>query len=352
LPDLRENDPEQDYHQYRRPVYIGSNYCGNYPGKILYKNPDPAARTRYFHYKLTGDRPNSQTKIISINTKRSIMPFTSTQIIITGLAGVATAVGVAVATIQSGAMKPSNPPLAESPASTRNQIAAVAANNPKSRQPEPLQAATQPAESPPSQSQPAKTPAVQPSLVAEVSGPKVGPVVVTPPNSGCKITQAVVSDPNPPLNVRSSPQVSDSQIVGKLNNNTFVSVAEEQNGWLRITDPPGWIAKNRTESSCSNVNQQINFLPGGDEAIVKGRIIGGGSHSYIIRAAKGQTLTVRNRKDVFPQIIAPGGKLLAGNPYEGNETEWTGKVPVTGNYTLQLDSNFRGYEYEFLVQVR
>ena len=175
---------------------------------------------------------------------------------------------------------------------------------------------------------------------------------MTPPNSGCKITQAVVSDPNPPLNVRLSPQLRDSQIVGKLNNNTFVSVAEEQNGWLRITDPPGWIAKNRTESSCSNVNQQINFLPGGDEAIVKGRIIGGGSHSYIIRAAKGQTMTVRNRKDVFPLIIAPGGKVLAGNPYEGNETEWTGKVPVTGNYTLQLDSNFRGYEYEFLVQVR
>ncbi|WP_445175809.1 SH3 domain-containing protein [Microcoleus sp.] len=259
------------------------------------------------------------------------MPFTSTQIIITGLAGVATAVGVAVATIQSGAMKQSNPPLAESPASTKNQIAAVAANNPESGQPEPLQAPTQP---------------------AEVSGPKVGPVVVTPPNSGCKITQAVVSDPNPPLNVRSSPQVRDSKIVGKLNNNTFVSVAEEQNGWLRITDPPGWIAKNRTESSCSKVNQQINFLPGGDEAIVKGRIIGGGSHSYIIRAAKGQTMTVRTRKDVFPQIIAPGGELLAGNPYEGNETEWTGKVPVTGNYTLQLDSNFRGYEYEFSVKLR
>ena len=174
------------------------------------------------------------------------MPFTSTQIIITGLAGVATAVGVAVATIQSGAMKQSNPPLAESPTSTKNQIAAVAANNPESGQSEPLQAPTQPAKSPQSQSQPAKTPAVQPSLVAEVSGPKVGPVVVTPPNSGCKITQAVVSDPNPPLNVRSSPQVRDSEIVGKLNNNTFVSVAEEQNGWLRITDPPGWIAKNRT----------------------------------------------------------------------------------------------------------
>ncbi|MEG4168211.1 MULTISPECIES: SH3 domain-containing protein [unclassified Microcoleus] len=280
------------------------------------------------------------------------MSFTKGQIITVSLAGMATAVGVAVATIQSGAMKQSNPPLAESPASTRNQIAGPT-NNPESRQPEPLQAQTQAAQSPKSEPQPAKTPALQSSLVAGVSGSKVEPVVVTPPNSGCKITQAVVSDPNPPLNVRSSPQVSGSQILGKLKNNTFVSVAEEQNGWLRITDPvPGWVAKRRTESSCSNVNQPINFLPGGDEAIVKGRIIGGGSHSYRIRARKGQTMTVRNRKDVFPQIITPRGKVLAGDPYQGNETEWTGKVPVTGNYTLQLDSNFRGYEYEFSVQVR
>lgn len=279
------------------------------------------------------------------------MSFTKRQIITVSLAGVATAVGVAVATIQSGAMKQSNPPLAESPTSTRNQIAGPT-NNPESRQPEPLQAQTQAAQSPKSEPQPAKTPALQSSLVAGVSPRKVEPVVVTPPNSGCKITQAVVSDPNPPLNVRSIPQVSGSQIVGKLKNNTFVSVAEEQNGWLRITDPPGWIAKNRTESSCSNVNQQINFLPGGEEAIVKGRIIGGGTHSYIIRAAKGQTMTVSNRKDVFPQIITPGGKLLAGDPYQGDETEWTGKVPVTGNYTLELGSNFRGYEYEFSVKLR
>ncbi|EGK90082.1 SH3 domain-containing protein [Microcoleus vaginatus PCC 9802] len=279
------------------------------------------------------------------------MSFTKGQIITVSLAGLATAVGVAVATIQSGAMKQSDLPLAESPASTRNQIAGPT-NNAESRPPKSLQAQTQAAESPKSPPQPAKTPAVQSSLVAGVSPPKVEPVVVTPLNSGCKISQAVVSDPNPPLNVRSIPQVRGSNIVGKLKNNTFVSVAEEQNGWLRITDPPGWIAKNRTESSCSNVNQQINFLPGGDEAIVKGRIIGGGSHSYRIRARKGQTMTVRNRQEVFPQIITPRGKLLAGDPYQGNETEWTGKVPVTGNYTLQLDSNFRGYEYEFSVELR
>ena len=280
------------------------------------------------------------------------MPFTSTQIIITGLAGLATAVGVAAATIQSGAIEQSNPPVAKSREAARNPIALVPTNNGESEQPEPLQATISPTASEESAPEPAKTSVVEAPLIAGVSKSKNEPVVVTPPNSGCRISMAVVNDPNPPLNVRSIPQVNGSKIVGKLKNNTFVSVAQEQNGWLRITEPPGWIAKNRTESSCPNVKQQINFLPGGDEAIVKGRIIGGGSHSYRIRAAKGQIMTVRNRKGVFPLILTQNGKSLTGDNYTGNETEWTGKMPVTGNYTFELNSNFRGFEYEFWVKVR
>ncbi len=265
------------------------------------------------------------------------MSLKTSQIIILSLAGLSTAIGVAWATIQSGSMKLSNPPLTESAVSDKKTISAVPTTSPQSQKFQP---------------QPAKNSPVESSLIPNISDQKVEPVFITPPDSGCKISMAVINDPNPPLNVRSHPQVTDSKIVGTLKNNTFVSVTQEQNGWLQITEPPGWIAKNRTESSCPNVRQEINFLPGGDEAIVKGRIIGGGSHSYIIRAAKGQIMSVRNRKKVFPQILTPDGKLLTGNPYKDNQTEWTGKMPVTGNYTFQLDSNFRGYEYEFSVKVR
>ena len=150
------------------------------------------------------------------------MPFTSTQIITVTLAGLATAVGVAAAaTIQSGVMKQSNPPLAESPAAVSNDISLLPANNPESEPAEPLQVETQPGEAPKSQPQPPKSAGLQPPLIAGVSQQKVAPVVVTPPNSGCKISMAVVSDPNPPLNVRSHPQVNDSKIVGKLKNNFF-----------------------------------------------------------------------------------------------------------------------------------
>ncbi len=281
------------------------------------------------------------------------MSLKTSQIIILGLAGLSTAIGVAWATIQSGSMQVSNPPLTDSALSDKKTTSGVPTTIPKSQKTEPVELKTRPIQSQNFQPQPAKNSPVTSSLIPENSKQKVEPISITPPDSGCKISMALVSDPNPPLNVRSNPGVADSKIVGTLKNNTFVSVAETQNGWLRITDPvAGWIAENRTESSCPNVRQEINFLPGGDEAIVKGRIIGGGSHSYIIRAAKGQIMTVRNRKDVFPQILSPDGKLLGGDPYQNNPTEWSGKIPVTGNYTFQLDSNFRGYEYEFSVKVR
>lgn len=181
--------------------------------------------------------------------------------------------------------------------------------------------------------------------------PKPSPIVVIPSIPDCEIKMAVVADPEPPLNVRSSPEVKEGNIVGQLNNNTFVSVADEQRGWLRITSPvAGWVAKNRTESSCAIVNKKITFFPGGNEAIVRGKIIGGGSHNYKIEASQGQTLAIENYKDVFPVIITPDGQPLSNSPTPGTEVkQWKGELPITGEYTLQLESNLRGFEYEFSI---
>ncbi len=178
---------------------------------------------------------------------------------------------------------------------------------------------------------------------------KSSPVVITPPTSGCEIVMAIVDDPEAPLNVRKSPEVKEGNIVGKLNNNAFVSVRDEQSGWLQISNPvTGWVAKNRTRSTCSKVDKTITFSPESDKAIVRGEIIGTGSHNYRVRMVQGQTLSIKNLGDVFPTIIGPDGKLMA---VEGNESEWTDIMPVSGVYTLQLDSNLRGYEYEFSVLI-
>jgi uncharacterized protein YgiM (DUF1202 family) len=70
----------------------------------------------------------------------------------------------------------------------------------------------------------------------------------TPSQNNCPI---VVFDPEPPLNVRSNPDLTLGQVVGKLENGTRISVVTEQKDWLQISSPvPGWISKNRTKTVC------------------------------------------------------------------------------------------------------
>ncbi|MBW4680095.1 MAG: SH3 domain-containing protein [Microcoleus vaginatus WJT46-NPBG5] len=256
----------------------------------------------------------------------------NSQWIVVGLTGIATAIGVAYAAVQ---LKTAEPEI-----NTSNNII----SNPTQSQPLQLEPSSSP--------KPTATPLQIPN---SVNTAKPDPIAVTPPKDGCKISTAVVADPNPPLNVRSSPQIADGNIIGQLKNGAFVGVTEEKNGWIKISEPEGWISKNRTKSTCPVVTQQISFPPKGDSAIVKGEIIGGGSHSYKLKAVAGQTITVKklNAAGVFPTIIDPKGQLLAGNPYtDGNRTEWTGELPLAGDYSLEMDSNFKGFVYEFLVEVK
>ncbi len=249
------------------------------------------------------------------------MSFKANQWIIAGVAGLTTAVGVAYATISN---RPSPAPTApidnfSAEPQTPTPPVSVAPANPSS-----------PTVSTPSE------------------------VVIKPPVTGCRISMAVVDDPDPPLNIRSTPEVVNGNIVGQLENNTFVSVVEEQKGWFKISNPvEGWIAGNRTRSSCANVEQSINFLPSGNSAMIQGEIVGGGSHRYTLNAKAGQKLTVESRRQVFPRIVTPEGKLLTQDlNTNGDQKEWTGELATTGKYTFELDSNFRGFEYEFWVQIQ
>src|SRR6476646_2889327 len=72
----------------------------------------------------------------------------------------------------------------------------------------------------------------------------------------CVVTQAIAADPNPPLNIRSGPAVQTDNIVGTLNNGTWLSVVAEREGWFQVKaldgkEITGWVAKNRTESNCN-----------------------------------------------------------------------------------------------------
>ncbi|NEQ77500.1 MAG: SH3 domain-containing protein [Okeania sp. SIO2D1] len=255
------------------------------------------------------------------------MSFNMVQLIVTGITGLASATSVAYFTIQSDSSQFTTNSL-QTQKLDSNLISVVPKHQLKS--------------------------SYSTSNSSDLVSHSSSPVVITPPTSGCKIRMAIVDDPEPPLNVRSSPEVREGNKVAQLNNNTFVSVADEKSGWLRITEPViGWVAKNRTRSSCATVDKTITFSPESDTAIVRGEMIGTGSHNYRVRMIQGQTMTIKNSGDVFPAIISPDGQLMAREPnIEGNKNEWTDTMPISGVYTLEFDSNFRGFEYEFLVEIK
>lgn len=199
------------------------------------------------------------------------------------------------------------------------------------------------------------TVSASPSPVAAPQSPQSSPTVKKDSRTveKCVIRMVKVNDPESPLNVRSTPNAdSKDNIVGQLKNGTFVDVQAEENGWFKISGAtPGWIAKSRTDHSCNEKTERIDMGQGSIE--IRDRFIGGGSHSYRFRFDKGQRITVTSsteRGSVFPVILAPSGTAVVGSPDQ--PSPWTGELPETGDYTFQLESNFKGYEYTFSVDAR
>lgn len=163
---------------------------------------------------------------------------------------------------------------------------------------------------------------------------------------------ARVNDSESPLNVRSSPNAASKEnIVGQLKDGTYVEIEDKQNGWYKITgETPGWIAQSKTESNCTEKIERVEFSQGQTSIEIVDRFIGVGTHTYRFNLAQGQQLTVTRNRQVFPRIVSPNGKDLAS--FDEDRKTWTGEVPVTGDYSIVFESNYKGYDYAVVVEAR
>jgi hypothetical protein len=250
--------------------------------------------------------------------------------ILLGVTSLAAAVGVAVAMMQSpptdrADSSPSAQPTGSSPTATKPLSPPADAI---------AQAPTTPAPNP------------QPDRPTETKVPPSRQV------DSCVIKMALVDDPTSPLNIRSTPTTADANnIVGQVKNGTYLSVEKEQDGWLQITDPmQGWVAKSRTRSGCNEKVERVSFGTGNTSTEISDRFVGTGFHKYVLNARQGQTITVTRQSGPFPFITTPNGKLLAEIP--DNRDRWSGELPTSGDYSIQLDSNYKGYPYSFIVEIK
>ncbi|XHX76658.1 MAG: SH3 domain-containing protein [Stenomitos frigidus ULC029] len=169
----------------------------------------------------------------------------------------------------------------------------------------------------------------------------------------CVVKMAVVNDPKPPLNVRSTPSTASDNVVGQLKNGTFVTVAGDENGWLQIKTPmKGWVSKQQTVSGCNQKVERLSLSADGSTVQVADRFIGTGSHRYMVSVQAGQTLTINRDRGPFPMIIAPDGTVLLGHEKDDQRSTWSKELAQTGDYTIELESNFKGYRYAFSMQMK
>ena len=169
----------------------------------------------------------------------------------------------------------------------------------------------------------------------------------------CVVKMAVVNDPEPPLNVRSAPTTEGDNVVGQLKNGTLVTIAADQNGWLQIKTPlKGWVSKRQTTNSCNEKVERISLSDASDTVQVADRFVGTGSHRYIFPVEQGQTLTINRDRGPFPMITAPDGTVLLGHEKDDKRSTWSGSLTQTGDYAIELESNFKGYRYAFSMEVK
>lgn len=169
----------------------------------------------------------------------------------------------------------------------------------------------------------------------------------------CVVKMAVVNDPEPPLNVRSAPTTEGDNVVGQLKNGTLVTIASDQNGWLQIKTPlKGWVSKRQTTNSCNEKVERISLSNASNTVQVADRFVGTGSHRYIFPVEQGQTLTINRDRGPFPMITAPDGTVLLGHEKDDRRSTWSGSLTQTGDYAIELESNFKGYRYAFSMEVK
>lgn len=195
----------------------------------------------------------------------------------------------------------------------------------------------------------------KPELPASTQ-PETRPIAATKPNQKaqrtveqCRVLMAIVKDNNPPLNVRAQPN-TQAAIVGQLQDGTFVSVKQEADGWFQIAEPSGWIAKSKTASRCGEKTETVSFGTGESGTTISDEMLGTGSHRYKLQLSKGQTITVQGNVGPMPALVGPDGKHLIG--MDQQSPKWSKELSSSGEYTLEMESNFRGYKYDFAVEVK
>jgi hypothetical protein len=108
-------------------------------------------------------------------------------------------------------------------------------------------------------------------------------------------------------------------------------------------------------SAPAGKTKRVRFARGRTTAILKGAVVRGTQDRYILGARAGQTMIVhvssREKNAVFT-ILDPGGTALAGTDDGLDAMDWTGELPLSGDYSIWVSPTRGNVTYTLEVTIR
>lgn len=101
--------------------------------------------------------------------------------------------------------------------------------------------------------------------------------------------------------------------------------------------------------------QRVRFARGRTTAILKGAVVRGTQDRYILGARGGQTMIVhvtsREKNAVFT-ILGPDATALEGTDEGLDATDWSGELPLSGDYSIWVSPTRGNATYTLEVTIR
>jgi len=100
---------------------------------------------------------------------------------------------------------------------------------------------------------------------------------------------------------------------------------------------------------------RVKFARGRTTAVLKGAVVRATQDRYILGARAGQTMIVhitsREKNAVFT-ILAPNGTALEGTEEGVDAMDWTGELPMSGDYSIWVSPTRGNATYTLEVTIR
>jgi type II secretory pathway pseudopilin PulG len=101
--------------------------------------------------------------------------------------------------------------------------------------------------------------------------------------------------------------------------------------------------------------QRVRFARGRTTAVLKGAVVRGTQDQYILGARSGQTMIVHItslEKNAVFAILGPDGSALQGAEEGSDVTDWTGTLPMSGDFSIWVGPTRGNATYTLEITIR